>query len=78
MKNSIISVMNETAKGLYDAGVMSDASIQEIQSIVFCQDSLASYAEYQESKLHITGEEVSEWLDTWGCENEKQPPTCHR
>lgn len=43
----------------------------------FRQDALASWAEYKETGLHVTGSEVSAWLDTWGSENEGDAPVCH-
>jgi len=41
------------------------------------QEALASWAAYQETGRHLTGEEVREWLDTWGTENETAVPECH-
>ncbi|MBB6193824.1 putative transcriptional regulator [Sphingobium wenxiniae] len=31
----------------------------------FKAEALASWAEYQETGLHLTGEEVARWLDSW-------------
>lgn len=44
----------------------------------FRQDTLKAWTEYQESGLHVTGDEVLAWLDTWGDDNEKAAPICHR
>ncbi len=33
---------------------------------------------YDETGLHITGEECLAWIDTWGSETEKEPPKCHK
>jgi predicted transcriptional regulator len=43
----------------------------------FKQEALASWAEYQETGLHLTGEEVRQWLRTWGTEDEAPAPPCH-
>lgn len=43
----------------------------------FKQEALASWADYQETGLHLTGEEVCAWLSTWGTEDEKALPECH-
>ncbi len=43
----------------------------------FKQEAMASWADYQETGLHLTGEEVSAWLRTWGTEAETEPPECH-
>jgi predicted transcriptional regulator len=43
----------------------------------FKQEALASWAAYQETGQHLTGEEVRSWLNTWGTETETQLPKCH-
>jgi len=43
----------------------------------FRQEALAGWKEYQETGLHLTGEEVEAWLDTWGTEAETEIPKCH-
>ena len=43
----------------------------------FRQEALASWAEYQATGLHLTGEEVQAWLSTWGTEAEAEIPACH-
>lgn len=44
----------------------------------FRQDAINAWNEYQETGLHVTGDEVIAWLDTWGEENEKAAPVCHK
>ncbi|GGA97932.1 CopG family transcriptional regulator [Brucella endophytica] len=44
----------------------------------FKQEALASWASYQETGLHLTGQEVREWLNTWGTDDEKAMPECHK
>ena len=36
------------------------------------------WLEYQRTKLHVTGEEVFVWVDSWFSEDEKPIPKCHR
>lgn len=43
----------------------------------FKQEALASWAAYQETGRHLTGEEVRTWLSTWGSDDEKAMPECH-
>ena len=43
----------------------------------FKQEAMESWADYQQTGLHLTGEEVSAWLKTWGTEAEMEPPECH-
>ena len=44
----------------------------------FRQDGINAWKEYQETGLHVTGDEVIAWLDTWGDENEQAVPICHK
>lgn len=44
----------------------------------FRQEAINAWHEYQESGLHLTGDEVNIWLDTWGEENEDSTPPCHK
>lgn len=43
----------------------------------FKQEALSSWAEYQETGLHLSGREVQGWLDTWGTEAAAEIPECH-
>lgn len=43
----------------------------------FKQEALASWSAYQETGRHLTGQEVRDWLKTWGTEEEKAAPECH-
>jgi len=45
---------------------------------MFQQEALSAWQEYQETGLHVTGDEVVSWLETWGDENEKAAPICHK
>ncbi|MCL2715570.1 MAG: CopG family ribbon-helix-helix protein [Alphaproteobacteria bacterium] len=43
----------------------------------FKQEALASWAGWKETGLHLTGQEVSAWLNTWGTDDEGPVPECH-
>lgn len=43
----------------------------------FKQEALASWAAYQETGRHLTGQEVRAWLNTWGTDDETAVPECH-
>ena len=43
----------------------------------FKQEALASWTAYKETGQHLTGQEVREWLNTWGSDKEKELPECH-
>jgi predicted transcriptional regulator len=36
-----------------------------------------AWRHYRETGLHVTGDEVIRWLDSWGTEDELPPPECH-
>jgi len=44
----------------------------------FKQEALASWAAYKETGRHLTGTEVRNWLNTWGSDDEKAVPECHK
>ncbi|MDX1585645.1 MAG: CopG family ribbon-helix-helix protein [Balneolaceae bacterium] len=43
----------------------------------FKQEAIASWKSYQETGRHLTGKEVSSWLNSWGTEKEDKIPSCH-
>jgi predicted transcriptional regulator len=61
--------------------VMREAIVEYVQHeeerIAFLKEEEESWREYQETGLHLTLEEVSEWLKTWGTEDEREAPECH-
>ncbi len=40
----------------------------------FKQDALTSWAAFQETGKHLTGQEVRDWLNTWGTDKETEAP----
>ena len=42
------------------------------------QEALASWVAYQETGRHLTGQEVRDWLNTWGTDKETEVPPCHK
>lgn len=41
-------------------------------------EALASWHSYQTTGLHLTGEEVRQWLQSWGTVHERPVPKCHK
>jgi len=41
------------------------------------REAVEAWEHYQETGLHVTGEEVFAWIESWGTENEKPAPVCH-
>jgi len=44
----------------------------------FRQTTVAAWQEYQDTGLHVTGEEMDAWLESWGTDDELPAPVCHR
>lgn len=44
----------------------------------FKQEALASWKAYQETDLHLTHQEIKDWLNTWGTPKGKEAPNCHK
>ena len=51
---------------------------REEKRVAFRQDAVNAWKEYQETGLHVSGEEVVGWLSTWGEENEQPVPLCRK
>jgi len=47
------------------------------QEHAFNQSCIDSYNHFLETGLHVTHEEVSAWMDSWGTDKELPPPQCH-
>jgi predicted transcriptional regulator len=43
----------------------------------FKQEAVASWAAFQETGQHLTGQEVRAWLNTWGSKTATELPPCH-
>jgi len=43
----------------------------------FKREALDSWESYQETGLHVTGQEAREWLNRWGAGKETAMPKCH-
>jgi len=43
----------------------------------FKQEALASWTAYRETGKHLTGQQVRDWLKTWGTDKETEIPECH-
>lgn len=67
------------SSGAHDVGHASDVELgQRVAARArFQQEAVNSWLEFQKTGLHLTGEEVWRWLDTWGTENESTVPECH-
>lgn len=44
----------------------------------FRQEAQVSWQAYRETGRHLTGQEVRDWLQTWGTDDEQPVPECHK
>lgn len=51
--------------------------VREEKRQAFRQGAIDAWNEYKETGLHVTGDEVIAWVETWGEENENAAPICH-
>lgn len=42
------------------------------------REALAAWEDFQQTGQHLTGQETSAWLRTWGTEDESGAPECRR
>ncbi|CDZ30456.1 CopG family ribbon-helix-helix protein [Neorhizobium galegae] len=63
-------------------GIMREAIQQYVEREEarehFGQEALASWDDYKETGLHLTGDELRKWLNTWGTDAETESPECHK
>lgn len=45
---------------------------------IFRQEAIASYQHYKDTGLHVTGDEVVEWLNSWGSDKVLPAPISHK
>ena len=41
-------------------------------------EAIAAWRDYEQTGLHVTGDEMSAWLRTWGTDHESEAPECHQ
>lgn len=44
----------------------------------FRRDTLDAWEHYQTTGLHATADEVERWLASWGTDDERPAPKCHK
>ncbi len=68
---------NRTAHWIMREAIRDYVEREEARE-VFKQEALASWAAYQETGQHLTGQEVRDWLNSWGTDKESKIPRCHK
>ena len=72
----IADIRNRSAHWIMREAIQDYVEREEAKE-KFKQEALASWTAYKETGQHLTGEEVQEWLNRWGTDNETTIPQCH-
>jgi predicted transcriptional regulator len=51
--------------------------VAEEEQIRHNQEAEAAWKHYQDTGVHVTGEEAIAWIQSWGAPNELPKPVCH-
>ncbi len=51
---------------------------QEEKRTALYADAMESWSDYEETGEHVTWDEARSWLQSWGTEDEQEPPKCHQ
>ncbi len=73
---SLARVTNKSPQWLMIDALKAYLTTKEKRSHLI-QEAIESSDHYDQTGLHITAEECLAWIDTWGTEQEKEPPKCH-
>ena len=44
----------------------------------FKQEAIASHQHHKETGLHVTGDEIAQWVNSWGSDTILPAPVCHK
>jgi predicted transcriptional regulator len=79
MKERIQALASERQRSPH--WIMREAIRQYVESeeakSTFEKEAMAAWRHYKETGLHLTGEEVQIWLESWGTDDETDAPECH-
>ena len=50
---------------------------REEKKMQFQQEAITAWQDFQQDGLHLTGDEVMAWLNSWGTKQETEIPKCH-
>lgn len=71
-----------TATPIFDTDTDTASPIREDEMTperqAWHDEGVKSWEHYKATGLHLTWEEVEDWLSTWGTDHEKEAPPCHR
>ena len=75
--NAIAKAQERTAHSLA-VKALNEYIEREEARLDFKRETDAAWAHYQTTGLHVTLQEVGDWMDTMFTDSEVQPPACHK
>ena len=57
--------------------IMLEAVGQSVACAGFAEEAQASWGAFQQTGKHLTGQEIRDWLNSWGTDAETVVPDCH-
>ncbi len=74
--NAVAAASHRTAHAIAKDSIEAYVEIAEAR-VMLHQTSVEAWESYLDTGLHVTGDEVTRWVDTWGTDTPQPPPTCH-
>ena len=75
--NTIAQAQDRTAHSIA-VKALSEYIEREEARLDFKRETDAAWKHYQETGLHVTMQEVGDWMDSLFTDNEKPTPICHK
>lgn len=75
--NLLATVKKRTAHYLMKEAIHEYIQREE-SHLNFIRAAEASAREYDDTGLHVTLDEMDSWMESWGTDNEKPMPICHK
>lgn len=75
--NAIAKAQERTAHSLA-VKALNEYIEREEARLDFKRETDEAWKHYQTTGLHVTLQEVGDWMDTMFSDNETQPPACHK
>ena len=74
--NSIATRHKRTSHAIAREAIETYVALEKAREALN-QEALSSWTHFQETGLHVTGDEVNAWIKSWGTKDELPPPKYH-
>ena len=73
--NSIATRHKRTSHAIASEAIETYVAREEAREALN-QETLSAWNHFQETGLHVTGDDVNAWIESWGTKDELPPPKC--